>query len=76
MRKKKKRKNKHEIIGEYELKDKKVVKALKFAVKTCLIKTERNETKFALGKKQYVFVEYFDKILQPAFKILFENERY
>ena len=67
-------KNKPEIIGECELKDEKVIKALKIAVKTCLIKTERNGTKFALGKKQYVFVEYFDKILQPAFKILFESK--
>lgn len=38
-------------------KDEKVIKALTFAFKTCLIKTERNETKFALGKKQYV-IEY------------------
>ena len=51
------------------MKDKKEIKALKFAVKTCLTKTEKNETKFALGKKQYVFVEYFDKMLQPALKI-------
>ena len=67
-------KNKPDIIGEYELKDEKVIKVLNYAVKTCLIKTKKSETKFALGKKQYAFVEYFDKILQPAFKILFKNK--